>query len=349
MIPNTMIQALTSALLHVRYVVDTDDGPRVTPTELIREVVLSPDSALVAGVLVVFFIAYLSIMPRLRGWGAFRATLAASLRDYERYIPWILRLSAGIALMGSGLADYLFAPHLEISPRSIASFILVASGFALLVGVAVRLAALVGLLVFAYALGVQGPDVLMASEVAVALIALTAIGPGRPSLDDLFSRALPAAPRTIRSAGRLRTILGPEAGADHAVAMSTWLPVLLRVGLGIAVLYAGLVEKILDPGPALATVERYNLAFWVVDGYLWVFLAGLTEIILGIALITGTSVRPVSALTFLVLTITLFAIPDDPVVAHVALWGTASAVFILGAGPRSVDRYRLRRTEMAEI
>lgn len=333
----------------MRYVTERDEGPSISGGELIREVLLSPDSALVAGVLLLLFIIYLSIMPRLRGWGAFRATLAASLRDYERYIPWILRLSAGIALMGAGLADYLFAPHVVISARSLFGVVLVACGFALLVGVAVRVAALVALLVFAYALGAHGLDVLMAAEVAAALITLTAIGPGRPSLDDLFSRALPAAPRTVRGAGRLRSVLGPEAGADHGVAMNTWLPVLLRVGLGVAVLYAGIVEKFLDPGPALAAVEEYNLAFWIIDGTLWVFLAGLIEIILGLALITGTSVRPVAALTFLVLTVTLFAIPNDPVVAHVALWGVSSAVFILGAGPRSVDRVRLRRTEMAEI
>lgn len=337
----------TWTLAHVRYV--QDDGPDMSPVELVREVLLGPNSALVVALLVAAFIAYLIIMPRLRGWGAFRATLAASLRDYERYIPWILRLSAGIALMGAGLTGYLFAPHLEVQPRSLVGFVMVAAGFALLIGVAVRVAALAALLVFAYALGVGGPDVLMAAEVAAALVALTAIGPGMPSLDDLFSRALPAAPRSVRAAGRLRRVLGPEAGADHAVAMKTWLPVLLRVGLGVAVLYAGLVEKILDPGPALAAVDRYGLEFWIIDGPLWVFLAGLTEIILGLALITGTSVRPVSALTFIVLTVTLFAIPDDPVLAHVALWGVASAVFILGAGPRSVDRIRLRRMEMAEI
>lgn len=317
--------------------------------ELIQEVVLNPSNALVAALLIAVFIAYLILMPRLQGWGSFRATLAASLSDYHRYIPWILRLSAGIALMGAGLEGYLFASHLEVAPRGPAGVVLIACGFALLVGVAVRVAALLALFVYAYALGVAGLDTLMVAEVAAALIVLTGIGPGRPSLDDLFSRALPAAPRTIRPAGRLRVVLGPEAGADLGVAMNTWVPVLLRVGLGIALLYAGLVEKILDPQRALATVEQYNLAFWIVDGPLWVFLAGMVEIFLGLALITGTSVRPIAALTFLVLTFTLFAIPDDPVVAHVALWGIASAVFIFGAGPRSIDRIRLRRTEMAEI
>jgi hypothetical protein len=33
----------------------------------------------------------------------------------------------------------------------------------------------------------------------------------------------------------------------------------------------------------------------------------------------------------------LFGLPDDPVLAHVTLFGMASAVFTLGAGPLSID------------
>jgi uncharacterized membrane protein YphA (DoxX/SURF4 family) len=99
----------------------------------------------------------------------------------------------------------------------------------------------------------------------------------------------------------------------------------------------------------MATAERYGLAFGPLTSLRWVALIALLEIGLGLALIVGAGVRPVAALAFLVLTLTLFLIPDDPVLAHVSLWGVASAVFIFGAGPNSFDRWRLRRTEREEI
>lgn len=36
-------------------------------------------------------------------------------------------------------------------------------------------------------------------------------------------------------------------------------------------------------------------------------------------------------------TTTLFGLPDDPVLAHITLFGMASAVFTMGAGPLSFD------------
>jgi hypothetical protein len=49
-------------------------------------------------------------------------------------------------------------------------------------------------------------------------------------------------------------------------------------------------------------------------------------------------------LAFVLFTLTLFGLPDDPVLAHVSLFGIASAVFIMGAGPWSFDDWRGRPT-----
>jgi len=48
--------------------------------------------------------------------------------------------------------------------------------------------------------------------------------------------------------------------------------------------------------------------------------------------------RGARALSFVLFTATLFGLPDDPVPAHVALFGMASAVFTLGSAPLSFDR-----------
>jgi hypothetical protein len=42
-----------------------------------------------------------------------------------------------------------------------------------------------------------------------------------------------------------------------------------------------------------------------------------------------------------VLTIALFALPDDPVIAHVGLFGLSSALVVLGGGRWSLDRVLL--------
>ena len=41
---------------------------------------------------------------------------------------------------------------------------------------------------------------------------------------------------------------------------------------------------------------------------------------------------------FAALTLALFALPDDPVIAHVTLFGLCSALVILGGGRWSLDR-----------
>jgi hypothetical protein len=47
-----------------------------------------------------------------------------------------------------------------------------------------------------------------------------------------------------------------------------------------------------------------------------------------------------SALTALsVFTLTLFGIPDDPVLAHIGAFCLASALLITGAGPYALDNY----------
>lgn len=328
---------------HVRYVSDEGAGPDMGTAELLERAFADGAGIAAMAAVVLALVVYVFVMPRMTRWGAFRVTLHASLSDYTHFVPWILRLSTGIALMGSGLGAYLFVPHLGTAVRGFVALMLTAAGFALLVGVAVRAAALVGLVVWGFAFGTGGPDAFMAAEVAAALVVLMAISAGRPSVDDLLSRVLPSTPGPVRRASRMRVVLGPEADRDVSHAFVTWGPVVLRIGLGLSLLYAGFAEKLLDPGPALATVDTYGLAVGPVTPELWVVLVALIEIALGLGLIVGVAVRPLSALAFIVLTLTLFALPDDPVVAHVALWGVASAVFILGCGPWSVDRERMRR------
>lgn len=54
-------------------------------------------------------------------------------------------------------------------------------------------------------------------------------------------------------------------------------------------------------------------------------------------LLVGFLTRGSAAIAFLMFTITLFGLPDDPVLAHVSLFGLASMLLVTGSGPYAID------------
>jgi len=117
------------------------------------------------------------------------------------------------------------------------------------------------------------------------------------------------------------------------------VPLLVRCGLGGAFVASGVIDKLLIHDQALAAVERYGLTAVVpVAPELWVLGAFLIETALGLAIVLGVLTRFSAIVGFAVLTLALFALPDDPVIAHVALFGLSSLLVITGAGRWSLDR-----------
>ena len=268
-------------------------------------------------------------------WARWRPLEAARLRFVERagtyreYLPWIVRLSVGLVLIGSGLSRVRFLPTLDAG--GLVSLLLTACGFLLLVGFAVRPAALVALGAYAITF-VNHPELVMMLDVAAALGVAALLGPGRPSLDDLLRAAFPRGP----GARAATENLAPGRGDDL-------VPLLVRGGLGGAFAASGIVDKLLVYDQALAAVERYGLTDIVpVAPELWVVGAALIETALGTAILLGVLTRFSAIVGFSVLTLALFALPDDPVIAHVCLSGLCSVLVITGAGRWSLDRSVLR-------
>ncbi|MEO7266467.1 MAG: DoxX family protein, partial [Candidatus Limnocylindria bacterium] len=122
------------------------------------------------------------------------------------------------------------------------------------------------------------------------------------------------------------------------------VPLLVRLGLGGAFLASGIADKLLIYDQALAAVDRYDLTSVVpVAPELWVVGAILIESALGLAILVGAFTRLSAIVGFIVLTLAMFALPDDPVIAHVALFGLSSALVILGGGRWSLDGTLLGR------
>jgi uncharacterized membrane protein YphA (DoxX/SURF4 family) len=327
---------MSGPLLHVAYVTEPEPAP--DPVGFVVEVLGLP------GALLLLSLSIVAGLALLVGWQLFADRWAAWGRfvdrawSYREFVPWMLRLSFGLVLIGAGLTRVLFAPDVQIPGWPYA--LLTALGFLLLLGFAVRPAALVGLA--AYVVGViLDARLLGMFEVAGGLAAVALLGPGRPSLDDLLRAAFPSAPggaAATRAPGRER--------------YEDLVPLLVRLGLGGSMLASGIGDKVFIYEQGLEAVAKYHLTAIVpVDPGLWVVGAAVAEAGLGIAILLGLATRLTAILAFGFLTLAMFVIPDDPVVAHVGLFGSCSILVVLGAGTWSLESLHwpsARRSRLAD-
>lgn len=330
----TGVAALTALVgrssAHVRYVVE-GDGSSIDPVEFLVTVLTDPANvALFAVGITGIALAgggYLRFQSAICDIGALRTALG----QYTDFLPWMLRLAVGLPLVGAGFAGYFFTPVVPSPTR----FFQVGVGFLLLFGLATRAVAAIGLL--AYLLGLAfRPELLLASEYVGGFLAIILLGSGRPSADHLLQQVADT-PGTFY--GRIDPIHRLARWFNRRVApYEPYAPVLVRAAVGVNFAFLGLQEKLLQPGRALVVVEQYGLSAIVpVDPGVWVLGAGLTEFGIGVALLLGTFTRAVAAVAFVTLTLTLFGLPGDPVLAHVSLFGLSSFLFVTGAGPVSID------------
>lgn len=323
----TLLPGVASA--HVDYVTE-DTHPVVAIGEFLATVFASPlNVALLVGGAVgavgvtVTYLRYADSVTDVR-------VGIRTLQSYRPYLPWMLRLSLGLPLVGAGFTGYYFSPSVPIEARLLQVFV----GFLLLFGLATRLVAAIGLGAYLFGL-VANPSLLLASEYIGGFLAIIAVGPGQPSADMMFRR-IAVTDGTLLS--RLRELPTPGEVVARAGFTPGAVPLLLRVGLGANFVYLGVAGKWLQPGRALTVVSQYDLTSVVpVAPELWVFGAGLVEIGVGVLFITGCFTRGAAATGFLILTTTLFGLPNDPVLAHVTLFGLSSALLVTGSGPYSLD------------
>jgi uncharacterized membrane protein YphA (DoxX/SURF4 family) len=308
---------------HVDYVTDPESSP--DPIGFLVDALGQP------GAILLLVFGLVLVLAAILGWARWRPMEDARLRFIERakgyteYLPWIVRLSVGLVLIGAGLARVRFMP--TIDSGGLFGLLLTGTGFLLLLGFAVRPAALVALGAYLVTL-ISHPELLMMVDVAGGLAVAAIVGPGRPSLDDLLRAAFPSGP-----AARAATQNLARGHYDDMV------PLLVRLGLGGAFVASGIVDKLAIYDQALAAVDGYGLTSVVpVTPEMWVVGAALLETALGAAIILGALTRLSAVVGFAVLTLALFALPDDPVIAHVGLFGLSSLLVILGGGRWSLDR-----------
>ncbi|APW98321.1 DoxX family protein [Halobiforma lacisalsi AJ5] len=333
------ITAVPRARAHEEYVVD---GERETGViEFLIEALTDPfvvGPLLAGGALALgAVVGYLLVQPVQRDIAAFRHAMG----EYNGFVPWLLRISFGIPFIGAGFSGYFISPAVDVELR----LLQVALGFFLLFGLATRVVALVALATYLVGVAVR-PELLLQLEYAGGLAAIALIGSGRPSGDHVLQRVAGSPGTVYRRFDPVHDVSRrfQEWVADY----ERFLPTVVRAGLGVSFIYLGLTQKLLRPGLALAVVDRYDLTTALpVAPELWVLGAGLAEMALGLALLAGFFTRATAATAIAMFSLTLFALPDDPVLAHVGLFGMASTLLITGAGPYALDG-RLERVTTDE-
>jgi uncharacterized membrane protein YphA (DoxX/SURF4 family) len=319
-----------TASAHVRYVVD-DPADVASIVTFVASTLADPVNAVLLGGGAFAVVGGVLAYRRYRPFQADVAVFRAAMADYRDLLPWLLRLSVGLPLVGAGFSGYYFTPLVASDAR----VLFVGLGFLLLFGLATRAVAVLALLVYLLGLATH-PALLLQFEYVGGLLALVLLGGGRPSADDVLGRVAAADDTFYGRIDPINAVAGRV--REHVDPFREYAPFVIRVSLAGAFVYLGLVEKLLNPGYALAVVAKYDLTAVVpVAPELWVVGAAFAEIAVGVVLAFGLYTRGAALLSLGLFVLTLFGLPDDPVLAHVSLFGLASALLVTGAGPLSLD------------
>ena len=113
------------------------------------------------------------------------------------------------------------------------------------------------------------------------------------------------------------------------------------MGFGIA--YGALTEKLLNPPLSQALLDQLpflNLLRPIgVGDPLFVWIAGATELAIGVVILSGQITRPVMAIGFALFTVTLLVFGLPELIGHLPYYGIMFTLFI----SPDADSWRVRR------
>lgn len=217
----------------------------------------------------------------------------------------IIRLAVGLVLFASAFTHTIFGPELKISSLPmIVSLepLLFTLGFCFFLGMATSLSSLVIMLVFIDAVMVRGFYMLNYTYFAAVLIMYIS-------------------------------------KYSFNISNNTKLAV-IRIGLGVSLLYTAVTVKLMHPGLSLATIYDFNLqTFLPFDPLFIVFGAFVVEALLGVCFIAGLFVRSASVTAFVVYAASLVYFRSENILAHILPMAICLALFFEHRPHISLDRF----------
>ena len=310
-----MTPLLVGVLAHVKWFTD----PRLHPTQY--DLLLSgPVIAAFAIALAATAVAYL-IQHRVPEPKAVR-----SLERYAKTGPLALRIALGVALIAASAANWLFVPSLVLDRDAVGIALRAVEatcGLLLLAGLFTRYTAIVlALLGIVAMFPFNIESILEQVHILGIAVYLFITGPGAVSLD------------ARRDAGRL--LLSHREAPAAAIN-------LLRIAMGFGIAYGALTEKLLNPPLAQALLDRSPFLNVLrplgVGDPVFIWLAGVTELAVGVVILSGQITRPVMAVGFALFTVTLIVFGLPELIGHLPYYGIMLTLFIAP----DADSWRVQR------
>ena len=249
-----------------------------------------------------------------------------SLERYARTGPLALRVALGVALVAAAGADWLFVPSLALDRDAVGVALRVVEalcGLLLLVGLYTRYAAVVLALLGVVAMvPFSVESILEQVHILGIAVFLFIAGPGSVSLDARRG-----------AGGSLERQDAPAAAIN-----------LLRLAMGFGIAYGALTEKLLNPPLAQALLDQSPflniLRPFGVSDPVFIWLAGLTELAVGVVILSGQITRPVMAIGFALFTVTLIVFGLPELIGHLPYYGIMFTLFIAP----NADSWQVRRS-----
>jgi len=305
---------LIGVLAHVKWFTD----PRLHPTQY-GLLLSGPVIAAFAIALAATSVAYL-IQHRVPEPNAVR-----SLERYAKTGPLALRIALGVALIAASAANWLFVPSLVLDRDAVGIALRVveaACGLLFLAGLFMRYTAMVlALLGIVAMFPFSIESILEQVHILGIAVYLFIAGAGAVSLD-----ARRQAHRSIQHEN------APAAAIN-----------LLRIAMGFGIAYGALTEKLLNPPLAQALLDQSPFLNVLrplgVTDPVFIWLAGMTELAVGVVILSGQITRPVMAVGFALFTVTLIVFGLPELIGHLPYYGIMLTLFIAP----DADSWRVQR------
>ncbi len=234
------------------------------------------------------------------------------LNSYHELVPWIIRLCLGIALIGAGTGHFLISPIMASS--ALIANIEILLGFLFLAGFLLVPATIATIIIYIIAITTDTYFLGNLDFLALA-IGLLVFHSARPGVDDILGISLLKFIKIKR----------------------LYLDLILRIGVGTAMIYLGLFEKILNPLLAEHVVNQFSLTSIIpVTAATWTLATGIIETALGLIIMFGLFTRIAAIISIIVISITFFFF-NEAVFSHVTLFGILSIIAVEGSSILSLD------------
>lgn len=249
-------------------------------------------------------------------------TVDTFIKHGEKYGPVLVRVAVGLSFLFAAYTDTIFGPELSLFQLPfphVLKFVLFAVGVMLLTGFLVETAAVAGLVLFTITAFQFGEYLLTYANYLGELLVLVLFGSRHLSLDGLLFGE------------RDRSVF------DWLDRFSDLEIPIIRVFYGVALIYAGVTIKFLHQDIAVQVFHQYHLGQFFPASAQWTAaFFGVGEVLVGLLILLGLTVRWTTLLSLFFITISLFYF-QELLWPHLILYGISFNLIINTQDRLSLD------------